>query len=51
MTDLHALTEHTTAEHRHGTDCGHESVEHGDHVDYVHGAHRHAAHDGHCDEH
>jgi hypothetical protein len=22
--------------HHHGPDCGHEAVEHGDHVDYVH---------------
>jgi hypothetical protein len=26
-------------------------VEHGDHTDYVHDGHRHAAHDGHWDEH
>jgi hypothetical protein len=26
-------------------------VQHGDHVDYVHDGHRHAAHDGHWDEH
>ncbi len=35
--DIHA--EHTTAEHAHGADCGHEAVQHGDHVDYVHGGH------------
>ena len=28
-------------EHVHGPDCGHEAVEHGDHVDYVVGEHRH----------
>jgi hypothetical protein len=26
-------------------------VPHGDHVDYVHDGHRHAAHDGHWDDH
>jgi zinc transport system permease protein len=26
-------------------------VPHGDHVDYIHDGHRHAAHDGHYDEH
>ena len=26
------------------TDCGHVAVPHGDHVDYVHDGHRHAAH-------
>ena len=35
----------------HGPDCDHETVQHGDHVDYVHEGHRHAAHDGHWDEH
>jgi len=46
-------TAHETIEHDHvhGPDCGHLAVEHGDHVDYVHGAHRHAPHDAHYDEH
>jgi hypothetical protein len=26
-------------------------MQHGDHVDYVHDGHRHAAHEGHWDEH
>ncbi|MBS3941103.1 MAG: hypothetical protein KG028_09095 [Actinobacteria bacterium] len=34
-----------------GLDCGHETLDHGAHVDYVHGAHRHAAHGDHYDEH
>lgn len=38
-------------EHRHGKDCGHLAVPHGDHVDYVHDGHRHASHGGHYDEH
>ncbi|HET8561215.1 MAG TPA: metal ABC transporter permease [Marmoricola sp.] len=37
--------------HQHGPGCGHEAVEHGDHVDYIHGDHRHAVHGGHYDEH
>jgi zinc transport system permease protein len=37
--------------HRHGPDCGHSAVRHGDHVDYVHDGHRHAPHGGHYDEH
>lgn len=37
--------------HRHGDDCGHVAVAHGDHVDYIHDGHRHAAHGGHYDEH
>jgi zinc transport system permease protein len=37
--------------HEHGDQCGHSAVPHGDHVDYVHEGHRHAAHGGHYDEH
>lgn len=37
--------------HVHGDDCGHVAVRHGDHVDYVHDGHRHAAHGAHYDEH
>ncbi len=41
--------------HVHGPGCGHPAVEHGDHLDYVHDGHRHAAHDDggqqHYDEH
>ena len=37
--------------HEHGPDCGHVPVRHGDHVDYVHDGHRHAAHGKHYDEH
>ncbi|WP_392545249.1 metal ABC transporter permease [Oryzobacter telluris] len=45
---------HAAAErhdHEHGPVCGHPAVEHGDHVDYLHDGHRHAAHQGHYDEH
>ena len=45
--------EHLTAEHphEHGEECGHRAVQHGDHLDYVHDGHRHAAHEKHYDEH
>jgi hypothetical protein len=38
-------------DHQHGERCGHETVQHDDHVDYVHGAHRYASHGEHYDEH
>ncbi len=38
-------------EHRHGDDCGHRAVRHGDHTDYLHEGHRHASHVDHYDEH
>ncbi len=34
-----------------GPDCHHPTVQHGDHLDYVHDGHRHAMHDDHYDEH
>ncbi len=37
--------------HRHGPNCGHEAVPHGDHVDYLVGGHIHHPHGGHCDDH
>jgi zinc transport system permease protein len=50
---VHARRHHHPAEHRHehGPGCGHEAIEHGDHVDYVHDGHRHAAHGAHYDHH
>jgi hypothetical protein len=33
-------------DHEHGEGCGHEAIEHGDHVDYVHDGHRHFFKDG-----
>ncbi len=33
MTETHA--EHTIAEHQHAAGCGHDAVQHGDHVDYI----------------
>ena len=49
-TPAHACGAHTT-DHVHSTDCGHEAVPHGDHVDYLVDGHLHHPHDGHCDDH
>jgi len=38
-------------EHEHGPQCGHPTIEHDHHVDYLHDGHRHAPHEGHYDEH
>lgn len=46
-----AHTVHEDHTHTHGPDCGHVAVEHGEHVDYLHGRHRHAKHRDHWDEH
>ncbi len=37
--------------HRHAPGCGHVAVQHGDHTDFIHEGHRHAAHADHYDEH
>jgi zinc transport system permease protein len=37
--------------HRHHPGCGHKVVQHGDHTDFLHEGHRHAAHADHYDEH
>jgi len=42
---------HTGHMHVHGDGCGHVAVPHEDHLDYVHGDHRHAGHHVHYDEH
>jgi len=42
---------HPAHDHAHDEDCGHVAVPHGDHTDYLHDGHRHAAHDDHWDEH
>ena len=47
--DRHEMTDEHP--HVHGPDCGHVAVQHGDHIDYVHDGHRHAAHGRHYDEH
>ncbi|MFT6835781.1 MAG: hypothetical protein ACJA0H_001821 [Francisellaceae bacterium] len=38
-------------EHKHGADCGHEAVPHGDHVDYIVDGRLHHPHGDHCDDH
>jgi hypothetical protein len=47
----HRQHERTDHDHVHSESCGHESMEHGDHVDYLHDGHRHASHEDHYDEH
>jgi hypothetical protein len=42
---------HRAHMHVHLSGCGHERVPHEDHDDFVHGEHRHAAHETHYDEH
>ncbi len=42
---------HEGHSHRHGSGCGHVTVQHGDHVDYLHDGHLHHLHDDHVDEH
>lgn len=37
--------------HAHGPGCGHESVPHGDHVDFLVDGRLHQSHDDHCDDH
>jgi zinc transport system permease protein len=37
--------------HEHGPDCGHETLPHEDHLDYLHDGHLHAAHGPHYDDH
>jgi hypothetical protein len=46
-----SLRESAEHPHVHGEGCGHETVPHGDHVDYVHDGQRHASHEGHYDVH
>ena len=38
-------------EHKHGPECGHESIPHGDHVDYIVDGRLHHPHGNHCDDH
>ncbi|WP_298329433.1 metal ABC transporter permease [Haloactinopolyspora sp.] len=52
--DPRVTGEHVTTgthPHRHDATCGHPAVEHGDHTDYLHDGHLHAAHGQHYDEH
>ncbi len=38
-------------DHRHGPQCGHHSVPHGNHMDYLVDGHLHHPHGAHCDDH
>jgi hypothetical protein len=49
-TPEHHCTGHDKT-HVHGLNCGHESIPHGDHVDYLVDGHLHHAHGDHCDDH
>jgi hypothetical protein len=37
--------------HKHGANCGHEAVPHGNHTDYLVDGHLHHPHGDHCDNH
>jgi hypothetical protein len=41
---------HST-DHAHGQGCGHETVPHGDHIDYLVAGRLHHPHEDHCDDH
>jgi len=41
---------HEQHNHIHGANCGHPSVKHEDHVDYIHDGHFHRVHGDHVDE-
>ena len=52
--DDELIAAHTVTEshpHRHAPGCGHQAVQHGNHTDFIHEGHRHAAHADHYDEH
>ncbi len=49
-TPEHKCSSHD-AQHRHGPQCGHEGIPHGDHVDYLVGNHLHKPCQNHCDDH
>ena len=49
-TPEHKCVEHDKG-HVHGSGCGHETIPHGNHVDYVVGKHLHHPHGNHCDDH
>lgn len=49
-TPAHSCPGHE-AVHVHGEACGHETVPHGDHTDYLVAGHLHHPHEAHCDDH
>lgn len=42
---------HESHDHAHGPGCGHKTIRHGDHEDYLHDGHLHHVHGDHVDEH
>jgi hypothetical protein len=44
-------TPQTRCSHEHGPSCGHETVPHADHVDYLVNGRLHHPHGEHCDDH
>ena len=42
---------HENHSHKHGPNCGHVAIQHGDHVGYLHDGHLHCSHEDHYDEH
>lgn len=42
---------HSCGGHVHGPGCGHEAIQHGDHVDYIVDGRLHHQHGDHCDDH
>ncbi|GDX61481.1 MAG: hypothetical protein ITD42_04390 [Nitrosospira sp.] len=42
---------HSDHSHQHGPDCGHLSIKHNDHIDYLHAGHLHHLHEGCVEEH
>ena len=51
MTQQDEHQRHENHDHKHGEGCGHEAVQHENHLDYVHDGSRHAPHGGDYDEH
>ncbi|KZN62231.1 hypothetical protein [Pseudoalteromonas luteoviolacea] len=42
---------HQSNGHKHGPNCGHEAIQHGDHVDYIVDGRLHHQHGDHCVDH
>ncbi|MGX2041715.1 hypothetical protein ACWJKU_16530 [Methylocaldum sp. MU1018] len=42
---------HDDHPHEHGLNCGHRTIRHENHFDYLHDGHLHHPHEGHIDEH
>ena len=48
---MSTCNQHSSHSHQHGSNCGHVSIRHGDHIDYLHDGHLHNIHQDHVDEH